>query len=147
MSTSVSPHVKLSVGTYRAPLLALCVLAGTFVLGLNPHSHGPACIFRLTTGIPCPGCGMTRSLSSIWRGDFLLSLRFHPLGLPLFGICVCCILFFVSDRFCPRLQPYTARMRTLFMHTATLSSIAVLMVVLWTVRLLLDRTGHHFFMW
>jgi hypothetical protein len=90
---------------------------------------------------------MTRSLSSIWRGEFLLSFRYHPLGLPLFSICVCTILFFAADRWMPRVQPYTARVRALFMHTATLSSIAVLMVVLWAIRLLLDRTGYHFFMW
>ncbi|MCW3100371.1 MAG: hypothetical protein JWL77_5989 [Chthonomonadaceae bacterium] len=90
---------------------------------------------------------MTRSLSSIWRGDFLLSFRYHPLGLALFGICVCTILFFVADRWMPRVQPYTARLRSLFMHTATLSSIAVLMVLLWAVRLLLALIGNHFFMW
>lgn len=90
---------------------------------------------------------MTRSLSSIWRGDLLLSFRYHPLGLPLFGICLCCLLFFVGDCWFPRMKPYTARLRALFMHTATLSSIAVLMVVVWAARLLLDRTGHHFFIW
>jgi hypothetical protein len=90
---------------------------------------------------------MTRSLSSIWRGDFVLSVRYHPLGLPLFGICVFCLLFFLSDRWFPRLSPYTTKARTLFMRTATLSSIAVLMVVLWVIRLLLNRAGYHFFMW
>ncbi len=90
---------------------------------------------------------MTRSLSDVWRGQFLLSFRYHPIGLPLFAVCLCCLLLFVTDRFCPRAKPYTARIRALFMHTVTLSSIAVIMVVLWLIRLVLERTGPHFFLW
>lgn len=90
---------------------------------------------------------MTRSLSDIWRGEFLLSFRFHPLGLPLFAICLCCLLLYVADRCCPRFMPFTTRIRALFMHTVTLSSIAVLMVVLWLTRLVLERTGPHIFLW
>ena len=90
---------------------------------------------------------MTRSLSEVWRGQFLLSFRYHPLGLPLFVVCFCCLFLFVPDRFCPGAKPYTTRIRALFMHTATLSSIAVIMVALWLTRLLLDRTGPRFFLW
>jgi hypothetical protein len=90
---------------------------------------------------------MTRSLTSIWHGQFLLSLRYHPLGIPLFVICVCTLLWFASDRVIPRLRPDTARLRAIFMHTTTLSSIAIFMVALWIVRLIMVRTGHLFFMW
>jgi hypothetical protein len=38
------------------------------------------CIFRNTTGLPCPGCGLTRSFVSAAHGNLALSLRFHRLG-------------------------------------------------------------------
>ncbi|MCW3051782.1 MAG: hypothetical protein JWN14_952 [Chthonomonadales bacterium] len=90
---------------------------------------------------------MTRSLTHIWYGDFLISFRYHPLGIPLFAICVCCILICLSDHIFPRLMRYTGQMRARFIKNATLGSIAVTMVVLWAVRLVLWKTGPHFFMW
>lgn len=43
----------------------------------------PACLFRLLTGIPCPGCGMAHALVYALRGQWASSWRHHPLGLPL----------------------------------------------------------------
>lgn len=38
------------------------------------------CWFQSATGIPCPGCGMTRSLSCAIRGMPFDSWRYHPMG-------------------------------------------------------------------
>ena len=38
------------------------------------------CIFRNTTGLPCPGCGLTRAFISAGNGNLALSLHFHRLG-------------------------------------------------------------------
>src|SRR5258708_6029876 len=88
----------------RSGWVALIILAGTLLLEQNTHLHGPACLFRLFTGVPCPGCGLTRSLSALWHGNFLLSFRYHPLGLLAFLVC----LFLVVSRLIappfPRLQ-------------------------------------------
>ena len=47
-----------------------------------PHGSGiSVCWFEQTTGLPCPGCGLTRSLSCGIRGMFLESWHYHPLGL------------------------------------------------------------------
>jgi hypothetical protein len=40
-----------------------------------------ACTFHNLTGVPCPGCGLTRSLVAAVHGDFIGSFGFHPLGL------------------------------------------------------------------
>lgn len=37
------------------------------------------CIFRLFTGIPCPGCGLTRAGIALLKGDWRTSLEYHPL--------------------------------------------------------------------
>ena len=52
-------------------VLVLYFLLGKFVL----HSLCPSVIL---TGFPCPGCGMTRAMLSILRGDFASAWRFHP---------------------------------------------------------------------
>lgn len=39
------------------------------------------CIFLRTTGLPCPGCGLTRSCVAAVHGQVGESLAFHPLGL------------------------------------------------------------------
>lgn len=41
------------------------------------------CPFRVCTGHACPGCGLSRSLLSLVKGDLGLSLRYHPLLIPI----------------------------------------------------------------
>jgi hypothetical protein len=41
-----------------------------------------SCPFLHVTGIPCPFCGITRSLSSFLHLEFAKSVSYHPLGLP-----------------------------------------------------------------
>jgi hypothetical protein len=62
--------------------------AGAAWLGLllaalsPPHGSGLlVCWLNLGTGLPCPGCGLTRSLSCAMRGMFLESWQHHPMGL------------------------------------------------------------------
>lgn len=38
------------------------------------------CLFRRTTGIPCPGCGMTRAFAHLAKGDWTEAARYHPLS-------------------------------------------------------------------
>ena len=40
------------------------------------------CIFRIFTGLPCPGCGLTRAFILLLQGKFLSSLHFHLLLIP-----------------------------------------------------------------
>ena len=40
---------------------------------------GSACILRATIGFPCPGCGSTRAVVMLLRGEFLQAHIMHPL--------------------------------------------------------------------
>lgn len=48
---------------------------------VSPARPGTSvCWSKWITGIPCPGCGITRSMSCALRGMFHESLHFHPFG-------------------------------------------------------------------
>ncbi len=44
------------------------------------HRLPELCTLKATTGLPCPGCGLTRSWVSAVHGDVGASLGHHPLG-------------------------------------------------------------------
>jgi uncharacterized protein DUF2752 len=38
------------------------------------------CPFRRMTGVPCPGCGLTRAFAHLAKGEWAAALRDHPLA-------------------------------------------------------------------
>ena len=44
------------------------------------------CTFKRTSGIECPGCGLTRCFISAVRGDVLAAITYNPAGLLLFAL-------------------------------------------------------------
>jgi hypothetical protein len=55
---------------------------------LPPDGAGvPVCFFRALSGLPCPGCGLTRALSSLIQGHPGSAFAYHPFAfivLPMF---------------------------------------------------------------
>lgn len=60
----------------RGAAVFVLVMAGVF---LAPF---PVCPTRLLLRIPCPGCGATRAMMSLFHGDVHGSLHMHPLAVP-----------------------------------------------------------------
>ena len=78
-------------GACRRWLGKTCVWAAWLGLSLAaiipPHGTGfNVCWFNSCTGLPCPGCGLTRSLSCGLRGMFAESWCYHPMGLPILAL-------------------------------------------------------------
>ena len=75
-----------SFSSHRKELITagvVCAVGGLYVLF---HAFLPwhlPCIFKLLTGVPCPGCGTVRSLQLLVHGDVVGSLLTNPLGLLL----------------------------------------------------------------
>jgi len=45
------------------------------------HSHFTVCLFKNITGIPCPSCGITRSLIYLTEGNIRDAIYINPLGI------------------------------------------------------------------
>ncbi len=54
-----------------------------YFLPLLPYQL-PLCLFKLMTGYPCAGCGMTRAFEAAAHGRFREAFEWHPVGLALF---------------------------------------------------------------
>jgi hypothetical protein len=75
---------------YLIPRKIALVAAGIFISIAILHVTGVTsadrlagaiplfCPFKVLTGIPCPGCGMTRALISMTKGDFHGALGYNP---------------------------------------------------------------------
>jgi len=78
------------IGSALRPASVLtAMLIGAALLPVSWVTTTPSlCPFKLVTGLPCPGCGMTRSVVTLMHGDLTASLYFHPLGIMLVGLCL-----------------------------------------------------------
>ena len=84
------------------------ILAAWLVLGIaifHPPTgmSVPLCIIRSQTSIPCPGCGLSRSVSSFARGMVAQGASMHPFGAV--------ILVWAIVVVCVSLSPTTMRSR------------------------------------
>ncbi len=73
----VAPH-SLLLGRTSTVVAWLVLVTATLH---PPHGLGlPLCWFQATTGVPCCGCGLSRSLSCTVRGMFQEAWGYHPFG-------------------------------------------------------------------
>lgn len=86
----IGSAVKRDWETYKTGLLAAAaVMAGVSLLG-----HG-LCPSRELLGLPCPGCGLTRSILLLLGGRFEESWRLQPFGYAWLALGV----VFIVDRY------------------------------------------------
>lgn len=125
-------------------LLLICfvsTLVTATVADLSPDMHvelmgrplRSACFFRECFGIPCPFCGISRSMVAFAQGRIEMSLRFHPLGPFIaltFATCAVCAVVSLLHR--DRSTVETALLARAFVL------IAIAGLVLWPLRAFMD---------
>jgi hypothetical protein len=55
------------------------------------------CMFKNLTGVPCPSCGVTRSILQLYHGQFAEAIMINPLGLIAAVMLVVVPLWIVYD--------------------------------------------------
>lgn len=84
---------KLSFPKRLISLFLFCV--GALVLiRLLPYFY--RCPFYSITGIPCPGCGMTRAFLAAVRMDWRQALRWNPMVYPFALCCLYAVVCFLA---------------------------------------------------
>ena len=81
-------------------LLLLGCIAGYTWLGFSMQTHDhrfTVCLFKAATGVPCPSCGVTRSVAALLHTDFKDALALNPLGFLILPLLVIIPLWVVAD--------------------------------------------------
>jgi hypothetical protein len=74
--------------------ISVALIGAAAIAYFNPVTAGffPTCPLYTTTGILCPGCGMTRGFHALFHGDIVSALHFNAL-LPVFAFVFAYFLF------------------------------------------------------
>jgi hypothetical protein len=139
MTLALTPRIaRPSGGTLIGNPAIITIAAALTVVGLRLWTIPEAtdgtpgvCFVRTCTGTACPGCGLTRAVAYLLRGDLAAMWAMHPLA-PLFVADAVAIVFLVwaTRRGWFSLRPT---------HVAVWAGIHVpLLLGVWVIRLSLD---------
>jgi hypothetical protein len=129
MTISTHPH-----RLYARQHLHWLAVAPVAVLGLmtmaSPSDDGPTiCPMALLTGVACPGCGMSRAIAWMFRGDLEQSVGYHPLAPLVVIIGVIAVVWAFGRRLRGWRRPRTAVLNS------GLVVFAALLLAVWVARL------------
>lgn len=91
------------------------------------------CLMRRATGLPCPGCGLTRSFCALAKGEVARSAHFHPFGPVLFA--VACAYWLRGIGLMAGWRHRVARFDAWMMRWRVPYALATVFVLVWAVRL------------
>jgi Flp pilus assembly pilin Flp len=72
-------------------LIAVLMLTAARFLPLL--TLAPSCVFKALTGLPCPTCGSTRSITHLSHGDFSSAFVMNPLMVVAVGAALLSLLY------------------------------------------------------
>ena len=136
---NLSPLPRISSVQRRAWLILLGLSAMFVTSALwQPSDDGIIlCPFRAITGIPCPGCGMTRAFCALAHGHILRAIRYNALSPFLFLAAI--IAWMGAAAAALNLQGVRERLARIPRPTPFISKLALALVVIWWIVRLIGR--------
>lgn len=96
-----------------------------YYVSISILDTGTRCVYKNLFGIPCPGCGMTRSYIHLLEGDWRAAFEDHPLFML-----VPVIILLSAVLLWKRLSPKMNRV-----ISSVLLGIAVMFIVVYVIRM------------
>jgi hypothetical protein len=130
---SATAHVgHHSVARRYAQVFAIAPVAALGLMTMaSPSDDGPTiCPVALLTGVACPGCGMTRAMAWLMRGDFDRSMAYHPLAPIVLVLGLLAVGWTLGRRLWGWKAPSPA------LTSGALIGLAILLMGVWVARLL-----------
>ena len=99
---SDTPQGRARANARTAWFVLTTILAASFLMPPPGHNgaigHLPSvCPFYNLTGLPCPGCGLTRAFVCLGHGRWHEAVHWHPLGWLVYAVCL--LLWFRNGLF------------------------------------------------
>lgn len=138
---SADRTVEQAPGSGAGALAAVSVVALGVAALQNPATidDGPViCPFRLVTGLPCPGCGLTRSWVYLAHGDWADAAAANPFGYLTLGAAL--VLVVLVGAALLRRAPLPSL--TPLVQSRALKVVVVGWLVFAAIRLIAVATGH-----
>ena len=103
-------RTKISHNYFAKYLLTIFLIVGGYLAlvafdNFSNHQHTTLCIFKLATGIPCPGCGMGRATLELFRGNIAQSFNYNILCIP-FTLTIIAAMFWLLADFIQRKETF-----------------------------------------
>ncbi len=112
--------------TFWLSLGAVAVLAISAFYKPETLPHFPLCSFKLATGRPCPGCGLTRAFCAISHGRFADAFYFNPFSYVFYASTLALALWPLLTRWFPGLKTWVGQTRLfVWLVPGVLGSMAV----------------------
>jgi hypothetical protein len=130
VSTTTHDHHRVAGRRYLHWLAFAPAAAFGLLTMASPSDDGPTlCPVALLTGVACPGCGMSRAMAWMFRGDLERSVAYHPLAPLLLVLGIVALVWALGRRFWGWRAPRVA------LINGGLLVVAVLLVAVWVTRL------------
>lgn len=91
------------------------------------------CLFKIITGVPCPGCGMGRATICLSKGDIIKSLHYNILAIPFNIFIIIIIIWLLYDIFSSKNSLYNFIKKPLKKHIKII--IFVLLIINWIINI------------
>jgi len=92
MRWRIAIQAAVLIAVLAAPLAVMVIPRA---VALSGHT---LCLFKLTTGWDCPGCGMTRAVWSVLHGELRAAVRYNPMVVVVLPVLCGCWARYVLTR-------------------------------------------------
>ncbi|MBV9209798.1 MAG: DUF2752 domain-containing protein [Acidobacteria bacterium] len=124
-----------SVMRKRTEALVITGVAAAQAALVSAGLPGWPCPFRYLLGIPCPGCGLTRAVAALLRGEWHASLSLHAFA-PLFLIALTLIALAATLPERPR-RSLVYTIENIEQRTGITALLLACLMLYWLIRVLL----------